>query len=232
MANDILVDLGSEWGHIVPLSVLEVISHIEHGTDGHFTVACEIDAEQKQRLFKFRSRAPFSDEQAAIEKRRLLGFTTGLISNEDVKNILASIGEQTGMPFEMILADPVYDISFLRKLWATHMGIPFYRLVLQYNPATDRVEVNEDHNQEFEHLVLPAWTDKDMRKTMNEEDSALLFAYEVIYQMVEPLLPEEGMVAFTDPLEHIPTMSMQGVRQQYDLANIDPSQIIASSQGE
>lgn len=234
MATDILIDLGSPWGHVVPLSVLEQITHIEFLGDGHIEVTCETASEDGRiRSFKFKSRKAFDDETGEEEKRRLLGFSNGLIQRTDVEKIIETMSAQTGVAFDEVLENPVYDISFLRRIWATHMGEPFFRFVLQFDPETQQVLVQEDHNDTFELGVLPGWTDPDIIKDMNEDERALLFAYEVIYQMAEPILPEPGEGAFSDPMANVPVMGVRGMQtQQIDLAETTPDQVVATTGGK
>lgn len=226
---DILIDLGSKWGHVVPLSVLEHINHIEFLEDGHIQVVCDQATDLKTKSFRFKSRKPFDESEASSEKTRLLGFSNGLIQREDVESIIETMSAQLGDDFTEILKDPVYDISFIRRLWATHMGEPFFRFVLQYDIETQQVLVHEDHNEEFEE-VMPAWTDPDVIQNMSGDEQALLFAYEVMYQMAEPLLPESEEGAFTDPMANVPVMGVQGAAtQKIDLSEVDPDSIVATT---
>lgn len=226
--TDILVDLGPEWGHVVPLSVLEEITHIEFMTDGHIQVTCEFPYEEKRRAYKFKSRKPFDDETGEKEKSRLFGFSTGLISLEDVERIMKTMEAQTGVEYMEILKNPVYDIKFVRRIWASHMGEPYFRFILHYDPETENVMVEDHHNEEFIG-ILKDWLDPSMIRDLNPDDGLILFAYEAIARLAEPLLPEDEDGAFIDPMADIPVLGVKGATtQQIDLAGTSPDQVAAS----
>lgn len=209
MARDILIDLGAQWGHVVPLSVLEKIDHIEFHEDGHITVACDGRT--------FRSRSKFSDEEQEQQKNRLLGFSNGIVSEADYTAIMKSIQAQTGVEIEDVQNDPLVDITYIRRLWAERQGVPFYRFVLTYDPATGQVVVDEDHNGAF-HNVITDWCDPSVLEKLNEQEQMLLFAHEVLFRMVEPIIPEPDLP--DDPFADIPAMGVRSPRQQIDLGEI------------
>lgn len=227
--TDVLIDLGPEWGHVVPLDVLEEITHIEFLPDGHIQVTCEFPHEDRRRVQKFKSRKPFDDEQAEKEKSRLFGFSTGLVSKEDVERIMQTMAAQTGVEFTEILKEPVYDVKFIRRIWATHMGIPYFRFILQFDPENQTVEIEDHHNQEFQD-ILPEWLGADVVRNLNADERLIMFAYETIYRLAEPILPEDEDGAFMDPMANIPVMGVHGMQtQKVDLANMSPDQIVATT---
>lgn len=228
--SDILVDLGSKWGHVVPLSVLEDLTHIELLPDGHIQVTCEFPYEDKRRPFKFKSRKPFTEDEGEIEKSRLFGFSTGLISKADVEQIMKTMEAQTGVEYMEILKEPIYDIKFIRRIWASHMGEPYFRFILQFDPETQTVTVEDHHNEEFQD-ILPDWLGAETVRNLNPDERLLMFAYETIYRLAEPILPEEDGGAFMDPMADIPVMGVKGVQTQVDLANTSPDQVIATTGG-
>lgn len=230
MSADILIDMGPGWGHVVPLSTLERISHIEFSDDGIIHVACDPDAEAKIRRFEFKSRKPFEDEAMEAEKARLLGFSNGLVGREDVEAILSTMKLQTGVDPSVTLSDPVYDISYIRRLWATQKNEPFFRFVLQYDHESGQVMIDEDHNDLF-LKIIPEWIDDDILDGLEEDEQLLLFSYEVLYKLSEEFLPEPEEGAFTDPHANVPVMGTIGaeVKQSVDLAGISKEQVIMST---
>jgi len=231
---DVLIDLGLEWGHVVPLSVLEHITHIEIMDTGHLDVTCDFDAEEKRRTFRFKSRKPFTDEQIEVEKTRLLGFSNGIVSSADMQEIVESLEKQSGVPYTETLTEPSYDISMIRQIWSSMTGLPFFRFVLHYDPESEQVLVDNNHNDHFLLKTVPNWLDdRAMRSITSTDDKLLMFAYEVIYRLVEPLLPEDEAGAFMDPNANIPMMGsiLGSTTQRVDLAHTRPDQIIASTGG-
>lgn len=227
---DVLIDLGPDWGHVVPLSVLEEISHIELLPDGHIHVTCEFPYEEKRRPFKFKSRKKFSDEEGEKQKNRLFGYSTGLISREDVEQIMKTMEAQTGVEYTEILKEPVYDIKFIRRIWATHMGEPYFRFILQFDPETQTVSVEDHHNEEFQ-AILPDWLGADYVRTLGADERLIMFAYETIYRLAEPFLPEDEHDPLMDPMANIPVMGVKGVETTVDLANMSPDQVMATTGG-
>ncbi len=230
MAADILIDMGPDWGHVVPLSTLERISHIEFSDDGIIHVSCDPDADAKIRRFEFKSRKPFEGEAMEAEKARLLGFSNGLVGREDVETIMNTMKAQTGVEPSVLLSEPVYDISYIRRLWAEQKNEPFFRFVLQYDHESGQVMIDEDHNDLF-LKIIPEWVDEDILDRLDEDEQLLLFSYEVLYKLSEEFLPEPEDGAVTDPHANIPPMGVVGaeVKQSVDLAGISKENIIMST---
>lgn len=230
MTAGILIDLGPKWGQIIRLDRLENVIQIEQTPENQLRVYGEVMAEGKTQAqsFKFTSVKPFTDDELVIEKARMLGFTNGLISRSDMETIFASVELQTGVKPKVILDQPVYDISFLRRVWASLQGQPYFRFVLQYDPEAGTIVVDESHNQEF-LPIIPDWIGKVSAALVQDvQDQLLLFAYEAIFQLAEPLLPEGEEGAMIDPMADIPIMG-SGNRQQVDLGRIHPGQIMQTT---
>jgi hypothetical protein len=142
--------------------------------------------------------------------------------------IFKTIELQTGVPSKVVLNDPVYDISFLRRIWASLQGLPYFRFVLQYDPAMGTVVVDESHNEEFVPII-PEWIGTTRAMIVQDvQDQLLLFAYEAIYQLAEPLQPEGEEGAMIDPMADIPVIGM-GNTQKVDLARLRGDQIMQTT---
>jgi len=228
---DILIDLGPAWGHIIPLRALGHISHIEYSANNRIIVQCDFPKKDKREPLKFSSRECFSSDELEVERQRLLGFSCGIVSREDMMTIIKSMELQTGVSIEEKLNEPLYDMEFVRRIWASIHDEPYFRFVMQYDGKTKQVAIDESHNEDFTE-VLHDWMDETTLHVVSDRDEQLLlFAYEVLYKMAEPLLlePEDGL--FMDPDANIPTMAVKGPTQTVDLAKIGEDQIAATLRG-
>lgn len=225
MAGDLLIDLGDEWGHVLPLSLLEQIKHIETMPDGRMAFSCTISEAGKTK--RFLSRNSFDSDGQKTQKQRLLGFVNGLIGRADLAEVIEGMKHQTGMEIEEVFNNPSYDISMVRQLWATHRGEPYFRFNLQFDPEEGKILVSEDHNEEFE-AIPTEWIDASVLANKSDDERALLFVYEVVYRMVENILPEGEGGAFVDPFADVPVMGgpQGGATTRIDLANISDQSVI------
>lgn len=228
---DLLIDLGIKWGNIVPLSVLEHITHIQVLETSQIEVVCEFEKDSGRKAFRFRSRSAFHDEELQLQQIRLLGFSNGIISRADMETIIQSMEAQSGVSAKLILQDITYDISMIRQIWSSMNGEPYFRFILHYDVDTQQVMVDNNHNEEF-LSILPDWLDdRTLQMVQSIDERLLMFAYEVMSRLVEPLLPEPEDGAFMDPNAHIPMMGgvVGSTTQRIDLANIGPEQIMGGT---
>lgn len=223
---EILVNLGPKWGHVVPLSMLENITHIDT-TQDRILVKCGTKNKNGNYDMEFSSMYLFGDEGKDQEINRLLGYSNGVISKDDAQAILDSITAQTGVTTIDLLSEPAYDISYIKQIWSAALNKPYMRFSIQYDPENETVLVSENHNDEFMR-VPPAWGDEEMLSALTDEEQILLFVYDVMHKMVEPFLPEDDII---DPTADIPPMrGMSGglATQRVDLADIDQSNVFTT----
>lgn len=221
---DILIDLGPTWGHIVPLSTLENITHISIAGDDIIHVQCFSGEE----TFKFKSLKSFNEKEQTIEKNRLLGLSNGLINPIDMKLIIQAMEAQTGKTLSEVIEKPLYDIHHVRRIWATLHDQPYFRFSLLYDAKTQEVKADEDHNEAF-NAILPDWMDPHtLSLVTEEEDRMLLFAHAAIDNMAEPILPIDDELAMMDPHANIPVMgdATQGVAQKVDLSKVGSDNVM------
>ncbi len=226
---NVLIDLGPHWGHMVTLEQLSQITHIEVMGSNRLRVTCGHETADS-KPFQFQSKDPFTTEEIGREKRRLLGMSHGIISKADMSSIIADMVAQTGKSIDVVLDDTQYDIMFVRKIWATLHDQPHFRFTMTYDAENQNVKINESHNDQFMN-ILPDWLDFRTMQVLDSKDDDLLlmFAYEVLYQMAEPLLPEPEDGAMIDPDANIPTMRGSPMAtQQVDLSTPLPT-VMSSS---
>ena len=216
---NLLIDLGDQWGHIVSFDQLQNITHVEVMGSNRLRVTCGHETVDS-KPFHFQSAEAFTKDGIKNEKNRLLGLSNGIIGKADMQSIINDIETQTDKRIDVILEDTQYDISFVRKIWATLQGIPHFRFTLTYDAENQNIKVNESHNEQF-IKILPEWLDfRTMQVLEDHDDLLLMFAYEVLYQMAEPLLPEPEDGAVIDPDANIPTMKGTPMTtQQVDLSS-------------
>jgi len=220
---DILIDLGEKWNHIIPLSSLMHISHINID-DGQFIIECTIPNGTDHRIVEYKSYKRFSGKDIISEKNRLLGFSNGLIGKTDMKNIIATMETQTGNKLKETLDKPVYDMHYVRRIWATLHEEPYFRFIIQYNPTDQNVNAVEEHNDQFSDILGDWLDDYTMNVVTGLDDRLLLFTYNAIQRMAEPVLPLTDGDEFLDPTANIPVMgdATQGLAtQKVDLSKID-----------
>jgi len=225
---DVLIDLGEKWNHIVPLSSLTNISHIAID-DGRFTIECTIPTSTEPRIVEYQSAKRFSGKEIITEKNRLLGFSNGIISKNDMKTIISTIEAQTGNKIKETLDKPIYDIHYVRRVWATLHEEPYYRFILQYDVANQNITAVEEHNDEFVDILGDWLDDYTMSVVMGNDDRLLLFAYNALQRMAEPVLPITDQDEFMDPTANIPVMgdSPLGLAtQKVDLSQMDDSNVL------
>jgi hypothetical protein len=219
--SDILIDLGEQWNHIIPLSTLMNITHIAVA-DSFITIECTIVNGGDVRVVDYKSALRFSAKDIQLEKNRLLGLSNGIINNKDMKSIIASMEAQTGLKIKEVIDKPSYDIHTIRKIWAELNNEPYFRYILQYNPVDENIQVVEEHNDIFANNTLGEWMDEHtMRVVTNLDDRLLLFAFNAIDSIAEPIRPLADEDEFLDPNADIPVMgdATQGLAtQQVDLS--------------
>ena len=226
---DVLIDLGKLWGHVIPLSTLEHITHIKR-VDKRIIVECTIPVpDDKPRIVEFESKIIDSEKWLKEEKNRLIGLSNGIINNEDMNNIIDTMEIQTGKKIEETLDKPVYDLHYVRRIWASLNDKPYFRFILQYDPENQNINAVEEHNDDFTG-ILGDWLDEYTMKVVTDlNDRLLVFAYNAIERMAEPVLPMTDNDEFLDPTANIPVMAnaSQGLAtQSVDLANIKPDDIM------
>jgi hypothetical protein len=211
---------------ITRLENLENINQIERLPDSRIRVSYDTKVDNRTQTMKFTSVDPFTPEEIEMENARLLGFTNGMITKADMEQILVTIKLQTGVQPEMLLHDPVYDLSEVRKLWCTIHGFPFFRFVLQYDPGQATITIDESHNEAF-MKIAPEWIGAQAAALVPDPgDQVTLVAYEAIYQLAGPLLPEDDELSTLDPLADIPMIGAGGHKQIIDLGRMQAPQII------
>ena len=218
--SDILIDLGEMWNHIIPLSSLASISHISV-SDGQFIIECTIQTDKESRIVEYKSAKRFNDKELATEKNRLLGFSNGIIGKDDMKAIIKTMETQTGKKLKETLDQPVYDMHYVRRVWATLHDEPYYRFILQYDPVEDTVKAVEESNDAFAGILGDWLDDHTMQVVTKLEDRLLLFAFETIDRMADPIKTLTDRDEFVDPNADIPVMgdATQGrAAQQVDLS--------------
>lgn len=236
--NGILIDLGPLWGHIVSLDMLTRIVHIEVLETTRIRVVCStkssLQKTKKEDWFEFTSKPMEHDYEISKQTQRLMGFSNGVISESDMKNIIKGLEMHSGKKIDVVLSEPLYDIQSIRKYWADVHDEPYFRFVIQYDSTSKQMMINEDHNNLFK-TVIPKWVDETSLELLSDtSDHLLLMAYEVMYNLVEPILPEPEHGAFTDPLTNIPVLGdpIGSTTQRVDLSKIGPNTSMASMDGK
>lgn len=207
--GNFLVDLGDIWGQVVSLNVLENIAHIEvieekppsgrffgllpsnEPTRKRLQFTTILGEEENRKELVYVSKGHFTEEEIAIEKGRLLCFSNGIVSNEEIFNIVNSMEKHTGSEIKLDeLNEATNNLAFLKKKRADANGTPYFRMQIAYNPHTNDVVLDEDYNKAFfDASFTPEM--KQMSKNLSNEDRAILYAYEILRELVAGIYPEE-----------------------------------------
>lgn len=151
--DKVMIDLGENWGKIVPLSWLLRIQCIDYNRDTR-TVSFSI-WEDPEKPLVIQSRTMDSIETMEREKGRLLSYVNQVLSQSDLETTLGIIAKAIGeTSMDTLLIDRTgYDLADLRKTYSEMMGLPFYQCIITYNALNDSMEMDERFNKQFEAIA-------------------------------------------------------------------------------
>jgi len=191
-----LIDLGPDWGHIVPLNVLTNIIRISY--DSHKVTLHYREGDKNMEL---QSNAVV-DSQVLISD--IIPIINGIIPKDRMRLILSGIQAQVGKDIPDILDRQIPDIGALRKLWAEINDDPYMQFGLSYDKDEDSVNFDVEFNEKFKD-VMDKWLDNVTNEVVqSDEEKALIFVLEAIKNVIEPMKPSNEL----PPDEDLPTMIM------------------------
>jgi len=212
-----LIDLGPRWGHIIRDEDLKNIQRITFNDD-RFTLVIGVGDNQ----FSINSK-PIRKASITTERKRLLGLANGIIVRDDMERILKTLETQTGEPANVMLTNKDHDFDTLQLAWDNMKSVPYFKFTIRYNPVDKKIDIDEVHNTHFVTDVIPDWLDNiTMKIVTSDEERIILFAYENMLRMAEPILPPDDLILDGD---NIPTIGGTGPTQTVDLSTITDDDI-------
>ena len=120
---------------------------------------------------------------------------------------------------------------WIKKTFLTLFGSPYFRVTIRLKKDMT-TEIDADFNNFFIIKLDQLYSGKEgtWDSSLEDSDKVAIYLYDVIYGVVEPILPEEATsreeLLEQEDLDNIPPLAVRGgkeVKQIVDLGNEDKS---------